>query len=127
MYYSEDDYGLGFEAGDALNRLIRAGYRFNFSDVNSGEIRHMYKDDINVYISFHNNKGKSYVDSMQCVKNEVGIATTYKEAYVNCLPIHYMFCEVDPITFMTIVCNKTNKLVQEFAEWNADKILSKLK
>jgi hypothetical protein len=126
MYYSEDDYGLGFEAGDALNRLIRAGYRFNFSDVNSREIRHMYKDDINVYISFHTNKGKSYVDSMQCVKNEVGIATTYKKAYVNSLPIHYMFCEVDPITFMTIVCNKTNKLVQEFAEWNADKILSKL-
>ena len=127
MYYSEDDYGLGFEAGDALNRLIRAGYRFNFSNVNSRDIRHMYKDDINVYISFHTNKGKSYVDSMQCVKNEVGIATTYKKVYVNSLPIQYMFCEVDPITFMTIVCNKTNKLVQEFAEWNADKILSKLK
>lgn len=38
-----------------------------------------------------------------------------------------MFCEVDPIAFMTIVCDKTDKLVQEFAEWNADKILSKLK
>lgn len=127
MYYSEDDYGLGCEANDVLNRLIRAGYRFNFSDVNSRDVRHMYKDDINVYISFHTNKGKSYVDSMQCVKNEVGIATTYKKVYVNSLPIQYMFCEVDPITFMTIVCNKTNKLVQEFAEWNADKILSKLK
>ena len=127
MYYSEDDYGLGCETDDVLNRLIQAGYRFDFSNVNSRDVRYMYKDDINVYISFHTNKGKSYVDSMQCVKNEVGIATTYKKAYVNSLPIHYMFCEVDPITFMTIVCNKTNKLVQEFAEWNADKILSKLK
>ena len=126
MYYHEDDYGLGFEANDVLNRLIRAGYRFNFSDVNSRDVRHMYKDDINVYISFHTNKGKSYVDSMQCVKNEVGIATTYKKAYVKNV-MQYMFCDVDPITFMTIVCNKTNKLVQEFAEWNADKILSKLK
>lgn len=126
MYYSEDDYGLGFEAGDALNRLIRAGYRFNFSDVHSRDIRHMYKDDINVYVSFHTNRGKSYVDSMQCVKNEVAIATTHKKAYADCLPLKYMFCDVDPSVFLTIVCDKTNKLVQEFAEWNADKILSKL-
>lgn len=82
MYYSEDDYGLGCEANDVLNRLIQAGYRFNFSDVNSRDVRHMYKDDINVYISFHTNKGKSYVDSMQCVKNEVGIATTYKKKHM---------------------------------------------
>ena len=46
MYYSEDDYGLGCETDDVLNRLIQAGYGFNFSDVNSREIRHMYKDDI---------------------------------------------------------------------------------
>lgn len=68
MYYSEDDYGLGCEANDVLNRLIQAGYRFNFSDVNSRDVRHMYKDDINVYISFHTNKGKSYVDSMHMLK-----------------------------------------------------------
>lgn len=127
MYYSEDDYGLGFEAGDVFSRLIMAGYRSNFSDVNSREVRHMCKNDIDVYISFHANKGKNYVDNMQCIKNEVAIATTYKKAYVDCLPLKYMFCEVDPIAFMTIVCDKTDKLVQEFAEWNADKILSKLK
>ena len=127
MYYSEDDYGLGFETGDVLTRFIHAGYGFNFSDVNSREIRHMYKDDIDVYISFHTNKGKSYVDSMQCTKNKVAIATTFIEVSVNSLPLKYMFYGVDPITFISIVCNKTNKLVQEFAEWNADKILSKLK
>lgn len=79
MYYSEDDYGLGFEAGDVFSRLIMAGYRSNFSDVNSREVRHMCKNDIDVYISFHANKGKNYVDNMQCIKNEVAIATTYKK------------------------------------------------
>lgn len=106
MYYSEDDYGLGCEANDVLNRLIQAGYRFNFSDVNSRDVRHMYKDDINVYISFHINKGKSYVDSMQCVKNEVGIATTYKKTYVKNF-MQYMFCEVDPITFIYLSREKS--------------------
>lgn len=60
-------------------------------------------------------------------KNKVAIATTFIEVSVNSLPLKYMFYGVDPITFISIVCNKTNKLVQEFAEWNADKILSKLK